>query len=607
MLGLQIIIGADEKDLATSIKRAKKQLTDFEKSANKAVAPLGARGANNPLNRGSKNMANFGKKMANVTPTILEFNRVIQDAPFGIQGVANNLTQLTDNFINLRKNTGGTRSALLQVAKGFLGPAGIAFAVSAVTSLLVTYGDRLFKTTSATKELSNATKGFLGSAESEKATLESLLLVARDESRTKEQRLRAIQKIEKQYGSYLPNLSLETINTEKVAKAINQVTEGLVRQAKIRGVQDLITKKASEIAEKTAEVIAETNAELREGIGLKGPIDPREQRAAGVDLDKVNEKVKNIRQSLSEDIVNNQISKETRDLQDEVDKLQAQLQNLIGEDFDLNGVFSGEQVEIKPKVAPVSTLEVEEAIKPITTVLKKVKNSGGDTIKIRVELEDELKPIANTDDLLPPVEAFDEYRNRLRQAQSASQLFTDAAGASFQALGQSIANSLGQSNQIFGAFVSSILQSLTQLLTQTLQAAVQNIAIQQANSTANAVAAGTQSAAASGPAAAFVLPALIGAAVAAVAAAFSGIAGFNTGGFVGDKNLVRMNGNEMVLTPLDQTKLFNIIRNGNIQGSVSGTGGNTPVQQIVVTGKLRGRDVLLSGNRQRRRNKRFGG
>ena len=84
---------------------------------------------------------------ANAVPALTSFSQVIQDAPYGIRGVANNITQLTSQFGYLSKSAGGTKAALSAMLGSLAGPAGILFAVSAVTSLLVTYGDKLFAST----------------------------------------------------------------------------------------------------------------------------------------------------------------------------------------------------------------------------------------------------------------------------------------------------------------------------------------------------------------------------------------------------------------------------------------------------------------------------
>lgn len=131
---LIIRIGADSKDLQNEIDRARKKLAQFETSSE-----------------------GVGKAVkGNATPALQEFSRVIQDAPYGIQGVANNIQQLTAQFGNLLKSTGGTKAALKAMVGSLVGPAGVLLAVSVVTSLLVTYGDKLTGNKKATDDSKKA-------------------------------------------------------------------------------------------------------------------------------------------------------------------------------------------------------------------------------------------------------------------------------------------------------------------------------------------------------------------------------------------------------------------------------------------------------------------
>ena len=111
-------------------------------------------GLNSGLNQAEKGVKTFGSattKMAaqtnkmgsavkaNAVPALTSFSQVIQDAPYGIRGVANNIQQLTSQFGYLSAKTGGVKGALKGMIGALAGPAGILFAVSAVTSLMVSY------------------------------------------------------------------------------------------------------------------------------------------------------------------------------------------------------------------------------------------------------------------------------------------------------------------------------------------------------------------------------------------------------------------------------------------------------------------------------------
>src|SRR5690606_3555332 len=116
----------DEKETAIDTANLRKELAKLKRDQKDLSASTGGV---------AKGMGQVGKQTANATPSVIEFSRVIQDAPYGIQGVANNIQQLTTNFGYLRKQAGGTIPALKAFAGSFLGPAGIVFAISTITSL----------------------------------------------------------------------------------------------------------------------------------------------------------------------------------------------------------------------------------------------------------------------------------------------------------------------------------------------------------------------------------------------------------------------------------------------------------------------------------------
>ncbi|MEM6814895.1 MAG: hypothetical protein AAF600_10925 [Bacteroidota bacterium] len=168
MATLEAQLTADISKLRSELNKAKTELKKYERAASVSNA------------KAANSFGRARKGIANTTPTLLEFNRVVQDAPFGIQGVANNIQQLTQNFGTLSKSAGGTIPALKLLAGSFAGPAGILFVVSAATSLLVTFGDEIFKSKNKAEELQKSLENLNDSFDSElrlsKAIEESLEL-----------------------------------------------------------------------------------------------------------------------------------------------------------------------------------------------------------------------------------------------------------------------------------------------------------------------------------------------------------------------------------------------------------------------------------------------
>ena len=84
------------------------------------------------------------------TAVSLEFGRVVSDAPYGIRGVANNLTQMASQFTQLTAKidpaTGkavGFSRAIKTIGGTFLGPAGILLAFTAGIALLDTFAGNM--------------------------------------------------------------------------------------------------------------------------------------------------------------------------------------------------------------------------------------------------------------------------------------------------------------------------------------------------------------------------------------------------------------------------------------------------------------------------------
>ena len=72
----------------------------------------------------------------------------------------------------------------------------------------------------------------------EKLEMEQLLAVARDKTRSDEDRLKAIQALQKLSPDYLGNLSLETINTKEATDATDAYIASLLKKASVQAAED---------------------------------------------------------------------------------------------------------------------------------------------------------------------------------------------------------------------------------------------------------------------------------------------------------------------------------------------------------------------------------
>jgi hypothetical protein len=88
-------------------------------------------------------MQGIGRSTGQANTALVNFGRVVQDAPFGLIGIANNIDPLITSFQQLKASSGSTKAALSSLAAAFTGPAGIAIGISAATSLLIAFGDEI--------------------------------------------------------------------------------------------------------------------------------------------------------------------------------------------------------------------------------------------------------------------------------------------------------------------------------------------------------------------------------------------------------------------------------------------------------------------------------
>jgi hypothetical protein len=80
--------------------------------------------------------SNLNTGAAQAGQSITNLSRVVQDAPFGFIGIANNINPLVESFGRLKAETGSTGGALKALVSGLSGPAGLGLAFGVVTAAI---------------------------------------------------------------------------------------------------------------------------------------------------------------------------------------------------------------------------------------------------------------------------------------------------------------------------------------------------------------------------------------------------------------------------------------------------------------------------------------
>ena len=144
---LQINIGANTQDLQNGLNQATASVTNFSNTLNRSVKPTG-----------------------DATNSLMNLNRIVQDAPYGFMGIANNLNPMLESFQRLQKEAGGSGAALKVMAEGLMGPAGIGVALAAVSFIFLKYGKEISEFFSNLSNDNKALNEYISSIhESEKA------------------------------------------------------------------------------------------------------------------------------------------------------------------------------------------------------------------------------------------------------------------------------------------------------------------------------------------------------------------------------------------------------------------------------------------------------
>lgn len=158
---------------------------------------------------------------------VTEFGRTIGDAPFGLMGMANNLQQLSQQFVDLQAKSGGTREALIRFKNTLMGPAGFVVAINVVTSAIL-YFQR--QNSLATKQVEKFDESILKNI----TTLTNYVDVANDANITQEQRneiLRAGATLSSDIKKLLDD---ETISEDERSRRIEKA---LTLEAKLIGLK----------------------------------------------------------------------------------------------------------------------------------------------------------------------------------------------------------------------------------------------------------------------------------------------------------------------------------------------------------------------------------
>lgn len=240
------------------------------------------------LNRLQGYHKSFASGIRSTNTIAVELSRIIQDAPYGLQGVANNVQQLTQNYAKYARaakeaavaqgQTLTTGSLLRGALSSFISPLNLlTIGISAVTAGWVAYENWSRKSAKATEEskkksdelvkslgnVSTALYNASVASGSEIAKLQTLYRVATDIKAPMDARLKAVKDLKAEAPAYLKDLSDEAILTGTAKKAYDELTASIIATARARAAEGAIGERSARQF-----AIDEANKELEKQIKL---------------------------------------------------------------------------------------------------------------------------------------------------------------------------------------------------------------------------------------------------------------------------------------------------------------------------------------------------
>ena len=179
-----------------------------------------------------------------------ELGRTVSDSAYGLQGMANNISQLGSLFAILVARTGGLSNALKVMGKQFVGPLGILFVFQAAVAALEYFSRETKTAEDAVSDLDNA----FGKQASQLKTYVSIL---QESNVPLDERKELVTELNKEHKDLNIQLDEEGRLTEESTKLTNEYIKTLEIKAKAQAIITRLQENYNEELERETEEIGE--------------------------------------------------------------------------------------------------------------------------------------------------------------------------------------------------------------------------------------------------------------------------------------------------------------------------------------------------------------
>jgi len=199
-------------------------------------------------NQTTKALAAIPKSSGQATTALVNLGRVVQDAPFGLIGIANNIDPLITSFQSLSKTSGGAGSAFKALGAALAGPAGIAIAVSAVTSAFIAFGPEIKKAILGSNAFGEAINQAAEGAAKDAIKVNVLTEAIKSGTLTAKEQTIAQKELIKINPEFKGAFEKGAISVDKLDKALQSANQQLFNQIKISAATNILQKEFEKLA-----------------------------------------------------------------------------------------------------------------------------------------------------------------------------------------------------------------------------------------------------------------------------------------------------------------------------------------------------------------------
>jgi len=172
----------------------------------------------------------------------MELGRVLSDAPYGIRGVANNISQFASQMAFAAKSTGSLSLAFKDLWKALMGPLGILIVIQGVIAAF----EKASMTKKKVKEETDSLTQSFGLQTTKLMVLKSAL---DDSNVSLEDKKELVKKASKEFKDLNIEIDENGKLTDASRIAIDEYSVALVKNAKAKAIANLITKEMNKQAQ----------------------------------------------------------------------------------------------------------------------------------------------------------------------------------------------------------------------------------------------------------------------------------------------------------------------------------------------------------------------